>query len=66
MSTLSFPLFYVGLVFLCISLTVLSIQQLSDSNKYRFRYKILNNIGMKRREIRWIIIKHYLYIISVQ
>ena len=57
MSTLSFPLFYVGLVFLCISLTVLSIQQLSDSNKYRFRYKILNNIGMKRREIRWIIIK---------
>lgn len=57
MSTLSFPLFYVGLVFLCISLTVLSIQQLSDSNKYRFRYTILNNIGMKRREIRWIIIK---------
>ena len=65
MSTLSFPLFYVGLVFLCISLTVLSIQQLSDSNKYRFRYKILNNIGMKRREIRWIIIKQlFIYYIS--
>lgn len=31
------PLFYIGMVFLCVAVTVLSVQQLSDSAKYRFR-----------------------------
>ena len=51
MSTLSFPLFYIGLVFLCVSFTVLSVQQLSDANKYRFRYQILHKLGMGKRRI---------------
>lgn len=38
---LIFPLIYIGLVFLCVALTVLSVQQLSDSAKYRFRYNVL-------------------------
>ncbi|MDE5939657.1 MAG: ABC transporter permease [Lachnospiraceae bacterium] len=62
MSTLSFPLFYTGLVFLCISLTVLSVQQLSDSNKYRFRYQILNKLGLGKRKIRVVVLKQlFLY-----
>ena len=50
MSTLSFPLFYIGLVFLCVAFTVLSVQQLSDSNKYKFRYQILNKLGMGKKK----------------
>ncbi|MBD5491925.1 MAG: ABC transporter permease [Lachnospiraceae bacterium] len=57
MSTLSFPLFYIGLVFLCVSLTVLSVQQLSDSNKYQFRYQILHKLGMGKRRIRMVVAK---------
>lgn len=62
MSTLSFPLFYIGLVFLCVSLTVLSVQQLSDSNKYQFRYQILHKLGMGKRRIRMVVAKQlFLY-----
>lgn len=61
MSTLSFPLFYIGLVFLCVSLTVLSVQQLSDSSKYRFRYQILNKLGMGKKKIRMVVAKQLFY-----
>lgn len=57
MSTLSFPLFYIGLVFLCAAFTVLSVQQLSDSNKYKFRYQILNKLGMGKKKIRNVVAK---------
>ena len=52
-----FPLFYIGLVFLCVALTVLSVQQLSDSVKYKFRYRVLFQLGYSRREIRRMILK---------
>ena len=62
MSTLSFPLFYIGLVFLCVSFTVLSVQQLSDSHKYKFRYQILYRLGMGKRKIRTVAAKQmFLY-----
>lgn len=61
MSTLSFPLFYIGLVFLCVSFTVLSVQQVSDSNKYRFRYRILNKLGMGRKRIRVTVAKQLFF-----
>lgn len=62
MSTLSFPLFYTGLVFLCVAFTVLSVQQLSDSNKYKFRYQILNNLGMGKKKVRIVVAKQlFLY-----
>lgn len=60
MSTLSFPLFYIGLVFLCVSLTVLSVQQLSDSYKYKFRYQILYRLGMGKKKIRSVAAKQLL------
>lgn len=61
LSAIVFPLFYVGLVFLCVALTVLSVQQLSDSAKYRFRYQVLSQIGYSRREISGIILKQLLW-----
>lgn len=48
---LIFPLFYIGLVFLIVAVTVLAVQQLSDSNKYRFRYAVLQKIGASKKEV---------------
>lgn len=62
MSTLSFPLFYIGLVFLCAAFTVLSVQQLSDSNKFKYRYWILYKLGMGKKKIRAVVVKQmFLY-----
>ena len=57
LAALIFPFIYVGLVFLCVALTVLSVQQLSDSAKYRFRYNVLKQIGMDMREVAGLVWK---------
>lgn len=57
LSSIVFPMFYIGLVFLCVALTVLSVQQLSDSAKYKFRYGVLKKLGLGRREVAGIILK---------
>lgn len=59
LSAVIFPCFYIGLVFLCVALTVLSVHQLSDSAKYKFRYSVLGKLGMDRREIRTVILKQF-------
>ncbi|MCM1159199.1 MAG: ABC transporter permease [Bacteroidales bacterium] len=51
------PLFYIGLVFVSVAVTVLSVQQLSDSAKYRFRYDVLAKLGLCRTRIRQLILK---------
>ncbi|WP_050640787.1 MULTISPECIES: FtsX-like permease family protein [Clostridia] len=62
MSTLIFPLFYIGLVFLCVALTVLAVQQLSDSSKYRYRYNLLRKLGLQEKELNSLILKQlFLY-----
>lgn len=62
---ISFPLIYVGLVFLCVALTILSVQQISDSAKYQYRYDVLRKLGLKEREISWVIFKQLvMYYIS--
>lgn len=50
------PLLYIGLVFVCVAMTVLSVQQLSDSAKYKFRYDVLAKLGLDRRQIRKLIL----------
>ncbi len=50
LSSIIFPMFYMGMVFLCVGLTVLAVHQLSDSAKYRFRYGVLRKLGLSRRE----------------
>ncbi|MDD3251815.1 MAG: ABC transporter permease [Lachnospiraceae bacterium] len=54
---LYFPLVYIGLVFFCTALTVLSVQQLSHASKYRYRYEVLRKLGANNREIDLIIFK---------
>ncbi|WP_170924704.1 ABC transporter permease [Candidatus Enterococcus clewellii] len=53
----SFTLGYVGIVFLVVAMSILAIQQLSDAAKYKYRYQILKNLGMNRRERNRVILK---------
>lgn len=57
LSSIVLPCFYIGLVFVCVALTVLSVQQLSDSARYRFRYGVLSKMGLSKREVSGIIQK---------
>lgn len=57
LSSIVIPLFYIGLVFVCVAVTVLSVQQLSDSAKYRFRYEVLSKLGMGKGERSRLILK---------
>ena len=51
------PMFYIGLVFLCVAVTVLSVQQLSDADRYGFRYEILEKMGLSFREVQRLIFR---------
>lgn len=55
-----FPLVYIGLVFLCVALTILAVQQLSDSGKYKFRYEVLRKLGLNEKEINGVILRQLL------
>ncbi|MBE5960316.1 MAG: ABC transporter permease [Lachnospiraceae bacterium] len=57
LTSVVFPLIYINIVFLCVALTILAVQQLSDSNKYAFRYGILRKLGLKERERNRLILK---------
>ena len=56
LGSLIIPLFYIGLVFVCVAMTVLSVQQLSDAAKYKFRYDVLTKLGLGRGQIRKLIL----------
>ena len=38
------------LVFICVALTILAVQQLSDSTKYKYRYRVLHHMGVDDRQ----------------
>lgn len=57
LSSMIIPLFYMGLVFVCVAMTVLSVQQLSDSAKYKFRYDVLAKLGLNRKQLRGLILR---------
>ena len=61
LSAVIFPCFYLGFVFVCVALTVLSVQQLSDSAKYKFRYDVLRKIGLRKKEVAGVIWKQLLW-----
>lgn len=46
------PLFYIGIVYVCVAVTVLSVQQLSDSAKYKLRYGLLAKLGLGQAQIQ--------------
>lgn len=46
-----FPLYYLALVLTMVSATILTIQQLSESGRYRRQFQLLDDLGMDRREM---------------
>ena len=60
LASITFPLFYMGLIFLSAALTVLSVQALNDSAKYRVNYQILSQIGYRKTAVLHIIFKQLL------
>lgn len=57
LASIMIPLFYIGLIFVCVAVTVLSVQQLSDSAKYKIRYDILSKLGLEQSKIHHLIFK---------
>ncbi len=51
MTMFSFSLIYVALVFVAVVGTIISIQTLSDSSKYKYRYKLLEKLGVEEKDI---------------
>lgn len=56
-ASLSFTLGYIGVVFLIVAMSILAIQQLADASKYKYRYRILKNLGMNQKERNQVIFK---------
>lgn len=47
-----FPLYYLALVLTMVSATILTIQQLSETGRYRRQFELLRKLGMDRREMK--------------
>ena len=45
------PLFYLALVLIMTAATILTIQQLSETNRYRSQFLLLEKLGMDRKEM---------------
>ena len=50
LGALSYPLVYIGIIMLCVGITILSVQQLSDLSKYHKNYSILQKMGVSEQE----------------
>ena len=59
-TVVAYACIYTAVVFLCVALTVLSVQQLGDSGKYRFRYDTLRKLGLRPEKIHSVIRKQLL------
>lgn len=62
---ISFLAFYIALIFIMTTATMLAIQQLSDSEKYKYRYELLKKLGMNEKEINKTIFKQLLYYFAI-
>ena len=58
---ISFLAFYIALIFIMTTATMLAIQQLSDSEKYKYRYDLLRKLGMDELEINRTIFKQLFF-----
>ena len=62
---ISFLAFYIALIFIMATATMLAIQQLIDSEKYKYRYELLKKLGMSEKEINKTIFKQLLYYFAI-
>ncbi len=57
---MSFSLYYAGLIFICTAATILTVHQLSEASRHRFRYSILSKLGVTDRKIDRLILRQLL------
>ena len=57
LSAVIFPLLYIGLICVCVALTILSVQQLSDTEKQKRNYSTLKKMGMDVPALRSMIFR---------
>lgn len=62
---MSFLAFYVALIFVMATATLLAIQQLSDSEKYKYRYELLKKLGVDELQINRTIFKQLLFYFAI-
>lgn len=62
---ISFLAFYVALIFVMATATLLAIQQLSDSEKYKYRYDLLKKLGMDEFEMNRTIFKQLFFYFAI-
>jgi len=62
---MSFLAFYVALIFVMATATLLAIQQLSDSEKYKYRYELLKKLGMDELQINRTIFKQLFFYFAI-
>lgn len=62
---ISFLAFYVALIFVMATATLLAIQQLSDSEKYKYRYDLLKKLGMDELEMNRTIFKQLFFYFAI-
>ena len=62
---MSFLAFYVALIFVMATATLLAIQQLSDSEKYKYRYELLRKLGVDELQINRTIFKQILFYFAI-
>lgn len=62
---ISFLAFYIALIFVMSTATLLAIQQLSDSEKYKYRYDLLKKLGVEESKINKIIFKQLLFYFAI-
>lgn len=54
---LQIALIYCAIILFVICFTILALQQLYDSGKYKYRFQVLRNIGVEETHIRNLIVK---------
>lgn len=49
--TLIFMLYYLAFIFICVSATIMAIQQMMDVSKQKYEYVLMRKLGMQNKEI---------------
>ena len=62
---ISFLAFYIALIFVMATATLLAIQQLSDSEKYKYRYELLKKLGVDETQINKTIFKQLFFYFAI-
>ena len=62
---ISFLAFYIALIFVMGAATLLAIQQLSDSEKYKYRYELLKKLGIDETQINRLILKQLFFYFAI-